>query len=439
MRGILPACCALLLSASVCLAQPEIALDPQTVLKEMSARMLAADSFHAIGRQSDTASMGGMFQTTHESLVVIWYQRPNRLLWKRGATGLTFDGADLYWYAEGEPVAYRSPAPSLPLGWQYWLVVPMTGPTATQQGFDEQEFLRLLGLSATVSQSGDEISLKFSMAYERLAQVFRAMGQRGFSPWGEAMPGQLAQVLGEMKVNWEVGLNASDYLLRYVRWKMAQTGFGMTTESDLRFSVIARNTRVPAYKFRFRPPEGVEVQQGPRPEPSFGPLPTFKPPTEAAPAEPVSFADFTLKDIHGVSATLSSHAGKVVFLNFWATWCGACRWEIPELEAFWKAHEGEGDVVLLAVSEDDPGTDLLSFAQREGITFRVLLDPRSQAGDLYKIKAYPTTIVFDRNQRVVQTLVGGQTRESLEEVLAQARASGEEGSTAAPESPTSGE
>ncbi len=378
--------------------------------------MQVADSFHAVGRQSETFGLAGTFSATNESLVVIWYQKPNRLLWKWGSGRVVFDGSSVYPYEGGEPVAYRSPAPSLPSDWMFWFLVPMAGPTDAPAAFDEQKVLGLLAASATAVQSDDAILLRAEMPYQRWSELLNAMGRAGGLPWAGGMPPEVAQVFGGINLKWEVGLNATDYLPRYLRAGLRMTNFPMVVGTELRFSTVACNRRVPAYKFKFRPPEGVEVREGPRPSPTFGPFPE----PEKPPA--VSYTDFTLEDVHGLPLSLREYSGKVILLNFWATWCAPCRQEIPELEAFWQAHRNDGDVVLLAISEDETGTDLHSFVAQQGITFPVLADEQGKVRDLYSVKFYPTTIVFDRGQKHLRTLVGAQTRATLEEVLTQARA-----------------
>jgi thiol-disulfide isomerase/thioredoxin len=130
-----------------------------------------------------------------------------------------------------------------------------------------------------------------------------------------------------------------------------------------------------------------------------------------------SAPDFTLPDLKGTETSLSQFRGKVVFINFWATWCGYCRDEMPDLDAFQK--EYDGDVVVLAIALDDPST-VEAFVQEGGFSFRVLLDPQKATGKAYGVRYLPTTVVVDASGRIVEEVVGMMTRESMEAMLERA-------------------
>jgi len=106
---------------------------------------------------------------------------------------------------------------------------------------------------------------------------------------------------------------------------------------------------------------------------------------------------FTLADLNGKSWTLKDLKGKVVMLNFWATWCPPCRKEMPDLEALYKQFEAEGFVVL-GVSDDDPDK-VREFVQKQGITYPVLLDPGSKVNHMLQIEGIPKTFVYSREAR----------------------------------------
>ena len=81
-------------------------------------------------------------------------------------------------------------------------------------------------------------------------------------------------------------------------------------------------------------------------------------------------------------------------LNFWATWCPPCKAEMPEMEQFYK--QGNKDVVILAVNID-PQLDVKGFADKNGITFPILLDEDDSVNGMYQILSIPTTYFIDRN------------------------------------------
>ena len=93
---------------------------------------------------------------------------------------------------------------------------------------------------------------------------------------------------------------------------------------------------------------------------------------------------------------------KVVLLNIWATWCGPCRIEIPELEALHKKLAPEGFEVL-GVSIDDPGADQIvrDFVGEQHMTYPVVLDPRGRIADMFQTTVIPTSALIDRNGKIV--------------------------------------
>jgi len=127
--------------------------------------------------------------------------------------------------------------------------------------------------------------------------------------------------------------------------------------------------------------------------------------------------DFTLKDLDGNSVSLSSEKGKVVLINFWATWCGPCRLEMPAIEQRYEAYKDQGFVVL-AVDFDEPVTDVGAFAHAYNLTFPVLLDPGAKVNDLYRIIGYPTTFFVDREGIITRQHVGAMTEAQLDNYLA---------------------
>jgi cytochrome c biogenesis protein CcmG/thiol:disulfide interchange protein DsbE len=110
--------------------------------------------------------------------------------------------------------------------------------------------------------------------------------------------------------------------------------------------------------------------------------------------------DFTLKDANGRTVTLSEYKGKVVLLNFWATWCGPCKIEIPWFMDFEQQYKDRGFAVL-GVSMDEEGWEAVKpYVEEKRINYRVALGNDS-VGDLYGgIESLPTTFVIDRDGRV---------------------------------------
>ncbi|HWC05598.1 MAG TPA: TlpA disulfide reductase family protein [Methylomirabilota bacterium] len=107
-------------------------------------------------------------------------------------------------------------------------------------------------------------------------------------------------------------------------------------------------------------------------------------------------AAFSVTTPDGGSLALTDLKGKVVLLNFWATWCEPCREEMPALERLSRTYR-EGGLAVLAVSVDREGAPVVrTFLKRHGLTFRIGLDPEQTLARLYRVWALPSTIILGR-------------------------------------------
>jgi len=109
--------------------------------------------------------------------------------------------------------------------------------------------------------------------------------------------------------------------------------------------------------------------------------------------------DFTLRTMSGPNLRLQEQRGQVVLVNFWATWCGPCRQEIPHLNRLYDKYRTSG-FQLLGVNIDDDARAATELATRLGVKFPVLLDTDKKASRLYDMSAMPATVVIDRDGRV---------------------------------------
>lgn len=115
--------------------------------------------------------------------------------------------------------------------------------------------------------------------------------------------------------------------------------------------------------------------------------------------------DFTLKTKSGKNLRLNDFRGKVVMINFWATWCAPCRQELPHMEALYKKYKDRG-FVLLGVNIDNDSVAAKKMAEEFKLTFPVLYDEKQQTSKLYKLKAMPSTFIVDRGGKVHEVHLG---------------------------------
>lgn len=121
----------------------------------------------------------------------------------------------------------------------------------------------------------------------------------------------------------------------------------------------------------------------------------------------ISHADFTLSDLNGHPVTLSSLRGKVVLVNFWATWCPPCRKEMPALDTL-SARFGPQGFVVLSIS-DEPMDKVAPFIAKSGYRPTVLLDPGRKVNDLFHVQGIPKSFVFDRDGKLVAQTIDERT------------------------------
>lgn len=113
---------------------------------------------------------------------------------------------------------------------------------------------------------------------------------------------------------------------------------------------------------------------------------------------------FELDDLSGRRVTLEQYRGKVVLLDFWATWCTPCRRTMPVLERLQK--EFAGELVLLAINLQEPAEEVRDYVIRRGIESTVLLDLDGRVGHAYRAQAIPMQVLIDRQGVVYDILVG---------------------------------
>ena len=129
-------------------------------------------------------------------------------------------------------------------------------------------------------------------------------------------------------------------------------------------------------------------------------------------------ADFTLIDLNGTSWTLRQLRGKVVLVNFWATWCPPCRKEIPTLDALYNRFKDQGFVVLAISAEE--ASKVKPFIAEEKVSYPVLLDPGGKVNKLFEVEGIPKSFVYDRDGKLVAESIDMRTEHQFLAMLAQA-------------------
>lgn len=147
--------------------------------------------------------------------------------------------------------------------------------------------------------------------------------------------------------------------------------------------------------------------------------------------------DFTLVDQNGVEHTLSEYKGKIVFLNFWATWCGPCRSEMPDIQELYEEYgENMGDVVFLGVAnpknaeniipQNQEGTvsEITEFLSENGYTYPTVMDLTGSVFYNYGIQSFPTTFMITEDGKVFGYISGALSKDMMLDIINQTRNGG---------------
>ena len=157
--------------------------------------------------------------------------------------------------------------------------------------------------------------------------------------------------------------------------------------------------------------------------------PATDPPTASGSQDPkpsqderVKAYDFSLTDQYGVSHSPEDYLGKVIFINFWATWCPPCRAELPDIESLYRDHNlNRGDLIVIGIANpDESGSGgsqrekdtegIKEFLLENGITFPVLMDPTGEVFQKYWISGLPTTYLIDHEGYIIGYVPGAMSR-----------------------------
>ena len=138
----------------------------------------------------------------------------------------------------------------------------------------------------------------------------------------------------------------------------------------------------------------------------------------------VAAIPFTLKDQYGKTHTLADYKGKIIFLNFWATWCPPCRAEMPDIQKLYERslRDGKDAVIVLGVAAPKLGGEkdeagIKAFMDKNGYAYPVLMDKKGKLFEAYDIRAIPTTYLIDRDGNIIGRVQGALSAENLERIV----------------------
>src|SRR5579862_327953 len=257
--------------------------------------------------------------------------------------------------------------------------------------------------------------------------------------WSDQEKPIVEQLRGLRKLDDTVRARTTKELARQIRQlpvvpnklKLAAGLAGLATEGDFGRDTLQEVTTTLALALREQPPAGTpgkpdslyielaslvryEHMQASSDNPQFSAAMAR---LEADDAKRES-ADFTLTDLHGTPWHLQELRGKVVLVNFWATWCPPCRKEMPDLDALYNRFKDNGFVVL-AIS-DEEAAKVSPFISEHKISYPVLLDPGRKVNDVFIVEGIPKSFVYDRSGKLVAQSIDMRTKNQFLGMLAQA-------------------
>ncbi len=226
----------------------------------------------------------------------------------------------------------------------------------------------------------------------------------------------------------EVAIGAEDGMVHRIRYgsepllaMIASSGLGkqagnvkVTSDSEEDYSNIVANSTVPDTAFDTTPPKGTQFVDPAAAAAAQGQDEEPKPPVPLGKLAP----NFTVKTLAGEKRSLADFKGKVVMIDFWATWCPPCRKGLPETQALAKAY-GDKGLAVLAISDEDAKT-VSPFIKSNHYTFPAYLDAGSKMSATYKIEAIPTVIIIDKTGHLLNYMVGLQDPATIKAALKKA-------------------
>lgn len=130
-----------------------------------------------------------------------------------------------------------------------------------------------------------------------------------------------------------------------------------------------------------------------------------------------SSLDFTAQKMDGSDFTLSEQAGKVVFVNFWATWCGPCVREMPDIDKLYGEYGADGEVEFVLINCGENSSTVQAFLNKKGFSFPVICDGDGTIADAYSITAIPRTVIFGKDGNILNDFTGTQSYKTFKSAI----------------------
>ncbi len=115
---------------------------------------------------------------------------------------------------------------------------------------------------------------------------------------------------------------------------------------------------------------------------------------------------FTLEKLNGGKASLADYKGKVVLLNFWATWCGPCRYEMPGMQRLWERYREQGFVIIAVAADKNGHKQVAPFVGKLALNYPVLLDPEGEVRNRYEVVGLPMSYLIGRDGKISGRVIG---------------------------------
>lgn len=408
----------------------------QQVLEKAQQAYKNLRAYQDLGSVTTTMTVQGRTQEASSSAATT-FERTSRFVASHEATNLYSDGQTLWVYMPAHGRYFQGPLShamgpdgasafkvllrNLPV--LAMLLEPSSSLLATREAFES----RYYGLE----KIGQRNAFRISMSVPATAWF----GQGANLP---DMPGKVlvdAYFDANTYMLVRLNLNMTEAMRTYYSQTQGQGTAGQLQQVAWQFNAgnIRLNVPIPDQTFVFNvPARAVVVDTYAALTNNTSPPPPVNDEEEAELAEaeeanlPYAAPDFTLPDLAGQPVQLAKLRGKVVLVDFWATWCPPCRAALPGLQ---KLHDDLADkgLTVLAVDIGEEAQKVLSFAEKNRMTFKILLDEKNKVSDVYKVSAIPTTFMINRQGQVVKVFTGltpeATLRQEVESLLEEAPAS----------------